>query len=153
MTRLLFVCHCPSENTRALRDAAITSIESLALVDFELRAVAPLEAGPGDVDWCDGLLLGTTENFGAMAGLTKDFFERIYYHCLDSRQGLPYASYIRAGEDGTGTALGIGRIATGLRWKPVRDPLILQGAWQHDFADQVSEIAMTIAAGLEAQIF
>ncbi len=48
---------------------------------------------------------------------------------------------------------GIGRIATGLRWKSVSDPLVLQGQWQHHFEDQVEELAMTIAAGLDAQIF
>ena len=39
------------------------------------------------------------------------------------------------------------------RWKPVSDPLVLQGQWQHHFEDQVEELAMTIAAGLDAQIF
>ena len=153
MTRLLFVCHCPSENTRSLRDAAIESINSLPLDGFELRTLAPIDAGPGDVEWCDGILMGTTENFGAMAGLTKDFFERIYYPCLESRQGLPFALYIRAGEDGTGTNQGIGRIVSGLRWRFVSDPLILKAAWRPEFEQQVGELAMTIAAGLDAQIY
>jgi hypothetical protein len=153
MTKLLFICHCPSENTRALRNAAIASIDTLALADFELRTMAPRDAGPHDVEWCDGLLMGTTENFGAMAGLTKDFFERTYYPCLEVSQGLPFALYIRAGEDGTGTAEGIGRIVTGLRWKSIDDPLVLKGKWQHGFEDRVGELAMTIAAGLDAQIF
>jgi multimeric flavodoxin WrbA len=153
MTRLLFICHCPSENTRALRSAALKAVDTLALADFELRTLAPTDAGPHDVEWCDGLLMGTTENFGAMAGLTKDFFERIYYPCLSSTQGLPFSLYTRAGEDGSGTVQGIGRIATGLRWKSVSDPLVLQGQWQHHFEDQVEELAMTIAAGLDAQIF
>ena len=153
MTRLLFVCHSPSDNTRALRDAATVSIASLELADFELRTLSPGDAHTDDVEWCDGLLMGTTENFGGMAGLTKDFFERIYYPCLESRQGLPFALYIRAGEDGTGTAEGIARIVTGLRWKLIDDPLILKGQWQPDFEDNARELAMTIAAGLDARIF
>ena len=153
MTKLLFICHCPSENTRALRNAALSAIHSLSLDDAELRTLAPRDADVNDVEWCDGILVGTTENFGAMAGLTKDFFERIYYPCLESRQGLPCALYIRAGEDGTGTAEGIGRIFTGLRWKPIDDPLILRGEWRDDFESLVSELAMTIAAGLDAEIY
>ena len=153
MTRLLFVVHAPSENTKALRDAAVRAIEELDLDDFVLRVRASPEAAAGDVDWCDGLLLGTTENFGYMAGLTKDFFERIYYPCLESRQGLPIALYIRAGEDGRGTRDGIGRITTGLRWKYVGDPLILRGRYTPAFEDQVAELAMTLAAGLDAAIF
>ena len=79
-----------------------------------------------------------------MAGRTKDFFERIYYPCLESTQGLPAALYIRAGEDGTGTRQAIERIVTGL---------ILRGKWDPGFGKQVGELAMTIAAGLDADIF
>ena len=44
------------------------------------------------------VLIGTTENFGYMSGLVKDFFERIYYSCEGELQGLPYAVYIAPGE-------------------------------------------------------
>lgn len=153
MARLLFVCHCPSDNTRLLRDAAVSAIEGLELDDLELATKASCDAGPGDIEWCDGILLGTTENFGYMAGLTKDFFERIYYPSLESSRGLPTALYIRAGEDGRGTRDGIGRITTGLGWKYVEAPLILRGEWQEQFTAQVGELAMTIAAGLDAGIY
>jgi multimeric flavodoxin WrbA len=153
MTKLLFVSHCPSANTVALRDAAASAIETLGVEDLELRSLASLDADADDVSWCDGILLGTTENFGYMAGRTKDFFERIYYPCLESTQGLPAALYIRAGEDGTGTRQAIERIVTGLRWKLVADPLILRGKWDPGFGEQVAELAMTIAAGLDADIF
>ena len=126
MKRLLFVVHAPSANTCTLRDAAVAAIEGLGLDGIDLDVKAPQDAMAEDVAACHGLLLGTTENFGYMAGLTKDFFERIYYPCLDSKQGLPIALYIRAGEDGRGTRESIGRITTGLRWKYVSDPLILR---------------------------
>ena len=153
MTHLLFVAHCPSDNTRALRDAAVASIAGMSLDSMELRTKAPLETDASDVDWCDGVLIGTTENFGYMAGLIKDFFERIYYPCLESNEGLPIALYIRAGEDGRGTRESIGRITTGLRWKYIDEPLILRGKWQDEFPEQVAELAMTLAAGLDAGIY
>ena len=153
MTKLLFVAHYPSDNTTALHDAAASAIDTLGVEDLELRSRAPLDADASDVLWCDGILLGTTENFGYMAGRTKDFFERIYYPCRESTQGLPAALYIRAGEDGTGTRQAIERIVTGLRWKFVADPLILRGKWDPGFPGQVGELAMTIAAGLDADIF
>ena len=153
MARLLFVCHCPSANTQQLRDAAVAAIEAMELDALELRTKAPLEADASDIEWCDGVLIGTTENFGYMAGLIKDFFERIYYPCLESNEGLPVALYIRAGEDGRGTRDSIGRITTGLRWKYIDEPLILRGDWQDEFPEQVAELAMTIAAGLDAGIY
>lgn len=153
MIRILFVSHCPSANTEALRNAALAGIKSLHLSGVEVVAKNPLETDASDVIDCDGILVGTTENFGYMAGLIKDFFERIYYPCLESKQGLPVALYIRAGEDGRGTRSSIEKILTGLRWKPISESLILRGAYDDSFEEQVAELAMTMAAGLEADIF
>ncbi len=153
MSRLLVVCHCPSANTAQLRDAAVSAIQEMDLDDVELRSKSPLETSSEDIEWCDGILLGTTENFGYMAGLTKDFFERIYYPCLETAQGLPMALYIRAGEDGRGTSAAISKITTGLRWKNINEPLILRGKYRPEFTEQVAELAMTLAAGLDAEIF
>ena len=151
--KLLVVTHCPSANTERLREAALDGIRSLSVNNLQIDSRSPQTAHSADVENCDGILIGTTENFGSMAGLTKDFFERIYYPCLETRQGLPAALYIRAGEDGSGTRTGIEKILTGLRWKLIAEPLILRGSYQAEFNDQVSELAMTMAAGLDAGVF
>lgn len=154
MSRILAVCHCPSTNTATLRDAALAAMQGLDCDNnLEVRSISPLEADADDVEWCNGILLGTTENFGYMAGLTKDFFERIYYPCLESSQGLPVALYIRAGEDGRGARTAINKITTGLCWKYISEPLILRGKYRSQFTGQVTELAMTLAAGLDAEIF
>lgn len=150
---VLFVSHCPSDNTAELRDSALAGIKSLGLENIEVVSKSPLETNSDDVEACDGIIIGTTENFGYMAGLIKDFFERIYYPCLESKQGLPLGLYIRAGEDGRGTRAGIEKITTGLRWKLISETLILRGKYRPDFKEQVAELAMTMAAGLDAEIF
>ncbi|MUG33368.1 flavodoxin family protein [Psychrobacter sanguinis] len=149
---LLIVAHAPSPNTQKLAQAAFDGANHSDL-DVTVILKSPQETQPGDVLAADALLLGTTENLAYMAGLTKDFFDRCYYPVLDKKQGLPFAVYIRAGHDGIGTKRALQTITTGLRWEWVQQALILQGEWQDVFAEQVAELAMTLAAGVEAGIY
>ena len=150
MPNLLFVNHAPSPNTRALRDAAIAAA-SQGNVRLDVRD--SLDADEKAVLACDGILIGTTENFGSIAGLTKDFFERIYYPCLQETEGLPFAAYVRAGQDGAGSLVAIDRITTGLRWRPAQPPLLLKGDFDQSFLDDVTVLAETFAAGLDLGVF
>jgi hypothetical protein len=149
--RLLIVAHAPSDNTRTLREAVERGARSET--DIDVRVVAPLEAGPDDALAAQAIILGTTENLGYMSGALKDFFDRSYYPCLEKTQGMPYALYIRAGSDGTGTRRGVETITTGLRWRAVQEPLICRGAWDTTFAAQCEELGAAMAAGLAAGIF
>ncbi|MCE8028144.1 flavodoxin family protein [Billgrantia desiderata] len=152
MKRLLIVAHAPSPNTHRLRDAAMRGACHPDIDAVEAVVKAPLEAGPDDVLNCDAILLGTTENLGYMSGALKDFFDRSYYPVLEQKQGLPCALYVRAGHDGTGTRRAVESIVTGLRWRWVQEPLILRGEWQDDFIEQVEELGLYLAAGLEAGV-
>jgi len=149
---LLIVAHVPSDNTRRLRDAVVKGATGPDISGVELRTLIPFEAKPDDVLWADAIILGTTENLGYMSGALKDFFDRIYYPCLELTQGKPYAAYIRAGHDGTGTKRGIETIVTGLRWRAARDPLICRGEWQEAFVGQCEELGALMAASLEAGV-
>lgn len=153
MHNLLLVTHCPSDNTAKLRDAVIRGVNHPDISAVSLRSLAPLDATAADVLWADALILGGTENFGYMAGRVKDFFERIYYPCLDKTQGLPFALYIRAGTDGEGARNSIERIVTGLKWRHVQPPLICQGDFQEIFLTRCEALGTTLAAGLEAGVF
>ena len=152
MKQLLIVAHAPSPNTLRLRAAAERGADHPDIDAVSVVVKAPLDAGPDDVRACDAILLGTTENLGYMSGALKDFFDRSYYPVLEEKQGLPCALYIRAGLDGTGTRRAVESIVTGLRWRWVQEPLILHGEWQETFVEQVEELAMAMAAGLEAGI-
>jgi len=148
---ILFIAHAPSPNTMALRDAACASITRDS--DVRLITKSPFDCTHDDALAADGIIIGTTENIGAMAGATKDFFDRSYNQLLDVTAGKPVAVYIRAGLDGTGTKLGVSAIITGLRWRLVADPLILKGEWQDDFTDAAAELALTLAAGVELGLY
>ncbi len=154
MTRkLLIVAHVPSPNTIALRDAVVAGASSSDITGIEVVSKTPFEAGPEEVLACDGIILGTTENLGYMSGALKDFFDRTYYGVIEEKQGLPLGVYIRAGLDGTGTRRAIESITGGLRWKLVQEPMILHGKWQDGFTQQVEELGLAMAAGLEAGVF
>lgn len=120
---------------------------------IEVMLKQPLESGPQDVLAADAIILGTTENFGYMSGALKDFFDRTYYPCLEKTGSLPFAVFIRAGNDGRGALVSIERIVKGLAWRQVQEPLICRGEWQPSFVDQCEELGMTVAAGIEAGIF
>lgn len=150
MKRLLLVAHAPSPNTRRLRDAVLAGARSDEVEAVEVVCRAPLEAGPQDVLACDAIILGTTENLGYMSGALKDFFDRIYYPCLEQTQGLPFAFYVRAGHDGTGTRRAIESITTGLRWRLVQAPLICRGDYREEFETRCRELGLSVAASLDA---
>ncbi|MEP3588430.1 MAG: flavodoxin family protein [Marinobacter sp.] len=150
MKRLLIVAHAPSPNTLRLREAVASGARHPDIETVEVVVKAPLEAGPEDVLACDAIILGTTENLGYMSGALKDFFDRSYYPCLEETQGLPFAFYIRAGHDGTGTRRAIESITTGLRWKLVNEPLTCGGEYKEEFAEQCEELGMYVAASLDA---
>ena len=83
----------------------------------------------------------------------KDFFDRTYYSVINETQGLPYALFIKAGSDGEGALRSIERLVTGLKWKAVLPPLIVTGELTDDDLEGCHELGLTLAAGLEAEVF
>lgn len=148
--KLLIVAHAPSPNTLKLREAVEKGACHGDIENVDVKVLAPLDAGPDDVLDCHAIILGTTENLGYMSGALKDFFDRSYYPCLEKTQGLPFAYYIRAGHDGTGTQRAIESITTGLRWKRIQEPLLCRGEFQEAFPEQCQELGLYVAASLDA---
>ena len=151
--RLLIVAHAPSPNTLAMRDSIAEGACHDDIQGVQVIVKSPLEANPEDVLGSDGLILGTTENLGYMSGALKDFFDRSYYPLFDKTDGFPYALYIRAGLDGTGTRRGVESIANGLKWRAVQEPLLCRGTYNDGFLMDCRILGMTMCAGLEAGIF
>lgn len=147
--KLLIVSHTPSENTQALTEWVA---QGAARGNVSVELSQPLQTGPQPVLDADGIILGTTENFGYMSGAMKDFFDRIYYACLDQTRGMPYAVFIRAGQDGLGAQSSIERIVTGLGWRAVQEPLICKGELS-GFEDSCRQLGELMAIGLEQEIF
>lgn len=150
---LLVVVHAPSPNTQKLLAAFESGVQTAQAENVELIVKSPFDADAHDVQKANALVLGTTENLGYMSGALKDFFDRIYNPCLERTRGMPYAAYIRAGLDGTGTRRAIESISGGLGWRAVQAPLVLKGDWQDAFVDQCRELGAALAVGLDSGIF
>lgn len=116
--------------------------------DIELRVLPALEAGVDDLLWASGLLIGTPEHFGYMAGALKDFFDRTFYPTQGRVEGLPYAIFVSAGNDGTGAVTSIERIALGYRWKQCAEPLLVKGDPGAADLQKCVELGQLMAAGL-----
>jgi multimeric flavodoxin WrbA len=121
--------------------------------DVELRPLSALSAGIEDLLWAHGLLIGTPEHFGYMSGAVKDFLDRTFYPAEGKVDGLPYAIFVSAGNDGTGASSSIERIALGYKWKRIAEPLIVKGQPTAAALDLCRELGQTMAAGLSAGIF
>lgn len=154
MKTLVIIAHAPSPNTCLLRDSVEAGVREAGAEDLRIQTLPPLEAKAEDVLAADGVILGTTENLGYMAGAMKDFFDRTYYALLEEKQGMPYGLYVRAGQDGTGTLRAMDSIVTsGLRWRPIQDPILCKGPWTQDFIPPCKELGQLMAAGLDAGVF
>ena len=145
--------HSQSGGAETMAEAVIAGATDADIDGVELRIRTPLGASDEDVLWADALILGTPENFGYMSGALKYFFDRVYYPCLERTQGLPYALFVKAGNDGSGAVSSITRITTGLRWREVQEPIVVVGEVESIHLEACREMGMALAAGLEAGVF
>jgi multimeric flavodoxin WrbA len=143
---LIFAGHAGGR-THTMVDAVKRGVAE-AGEEVEFRALPALEAGIQDLLWANGLLIGTPEHFGYMAGAIKDFFDRTFYPAQSRVDGLPYAIFVSAGNDGTGAVSSIERIALGYRWKKCAEPLIIRGEPSAEDLRCCSELGQMLAAGL-----
>ncbi len=153
MVNVLVVSNCPSENTKQLHTAVVRGCQHEDLTDINVRGLESWDADANDVTWCDGIIIGTTENFGYMSGAIKDFLERIYYPCLELTEGKPVGLYVKGGLDGQGAKTSVERILIGLKWKFIQPPLVMKGDFQPSFIENCETLGTTMAAGLDAGVF
>jgi hypothetical protein len=160
---LLIVWHSRTGGSRQM--AAAVERAALAQGGVTVHKRAARSTRPEHVLAASGLIFVGPENLAGLSGPLKDFFDRCYYPLLDRCPGMPYAALICAGSDGAGAHRQLARIAQGLRWKAVCEPLIVNTRAQSPAAilarkrigaedlARCAEIGATLAAGLALGIF
>ncbi len=150
--------HSRSGSTARLRDAFLEGAAEGAAADPEapvrVRSLGVLDAGPDDVAAAAGVALLSPTNFGYMAGLTKDFLERIFYPCLEAAVVRPWALVVKGDTDLSGGVSSIERIVeAGMHWKRIAPPLQVLGPIGQEHLDAAWELGATFAAGLGAGLY
>jgi NAD(P)H-dependent FMN reductase len=158
MKRLLIVYHTQFGGTARLAEAAARGARQIDDVETIVKRAA--DAGMDDLLHCDAMIIATSENFGSLSGMVKDFLERVYYPCEGKVEGRPYTVLVCASNDGAGAMLQTDRIATGLRLRKVHPGTIYRSglvAQAHTVPDATlaacAEIGATLAAGLSSGIY
>lgn len=155
---ILVVSHSRTGSTARLRDALLAGIADAAGEGADVGAVA-LEvtaAGLDDVLGAGAVVFATPARFGALAGLTKDFLERIYpwfEEVPDVRPGMPWSAIAKGASDPTGAVRDLERILIGLRWRQVLPPLVVTGDIAEHHLTAAHELGATLAAGLDAGLW
>ncbi len=149
---LLIVYHTQTGNTLKLAEAARRGAAQFA-DEVEVRFLTAFQAGLDDLLWCHGLLLGTPENFGCLSGGMKDFLDRTYYPAQGKVEGLPYAMFVSAGNDGTGAVAAMERIARGYALKKIHEPVIARQAVSPAHLAACEELGQALAGGLAFGVF
>lgn len=153
MKHLLIVYHTKTGNTGRLARAAFAGATSEDAGGVEVRFVTARQAGPRDLLWAHGLLIGTPEYLGYMSGAMKDFIDRTFYEVEGKLQPLPCGIFISAGNDGSGALRAIRRVIGGYPFEEVQEPVVAQGPVTEEHVARCHELGMALAAGLEAGIF
>lgn len=151
MAKILIVYHSQTGNTKRMAEAVREGVLSIEAAEVMMKTAG--EAGIDDLLDCEGIALGTPENFGYMSGAVKDFFDRTFYPAEGKVFRKPYVVFISAGNDGTGALNSIERIALGYKFKKVYEPVISRGVLTPETLDKCRELGQVLAGGIDAGIY
>lgn len=151
MSRLLIVYHSKNGTTAQMAQAVYRGAAHPD-ISADVKFCLAQQAGVDELLWCNAVIFGTPENFGYMSGALKDFFDRTYYPLEGKIEGLPYAVFISAGNDGSGALTSLQRIVRGYPLKEAHPPVISRGGVTAEILDQCEELGMYMAAGVEAGV-
>lgn len=160
MPRLLIVHHSPTPAVQSLTDAVAAGAQDPALAGVDVVLRPALEASADDVRAADGIVLGTSANFGYMSGALKHFFDTTFLHvggALSAGGGaaagggggggrLPFGLYVHGRYDTTGAVRSVLAITGALPWRQAAATLEVLGDVDAGRLEAAYELGGTIAA-------
>jgi flavorubredoxin len=123
MKNLLIVYHSQSGNTEAMAKAIA---EGARAAGANVALKKAVEANAADILNCDAVAIGTPNYFGYMAGMVKDFFDRIWATVREKMADKPYMVFGSYGGGGTVAIGTVEHICDGLKMKKICEALSAQ---------------------------
>ncbi len=156
--RLLVVHHSPTPTVRSLTDAVVAGAHDDAIEGVEVVLRPALEARAADVLAADGVLLGTTANFGYMSGALKHFLDTIFLEvggalADDGSAGgsagarrTPWGLWVHGRYDTEGAVRSVSTIVSALPWTQAAEVLAVVGDVGEAERQAAYELGGTLAA-------
>ena len=121
MKKVLIIYHSQSGNTEAMAEAVYEGVKAKGATAVLKRAV---DAGVEDILGCDIIAIGTPNYFGYMAGMVKDFFDRVWASVRDKVGNKPYVTFGSKGGGGAQALDTVERICDGLKMVKAFDGIL-----------------------------
>jgi flavorubredoxin len=123
MKKILVIYHSQSGNTEAMAKAIVEGGKG-AGATVTLKKAA--DAGVDDLLNCDAVVIGTPNYFSYMAGMVKDFFDRVWGTVRGQMQNKPYAVFGSYGGGGLPAIESVEKICDGLGMKRMYESIGVQ---------------------------
>lgn len=157
MPRLLVIHHVPTPSLHALGDAVVAGARDPEIAGVEVVVRAALEASADDVLAADGVVLGTSANFGYMSGALKHFFDTTFLRlggalsddgsaAAGGTRRLPYGLWVHGRYDVTGAVRAVQSIVKALGWQQAAPLLEVLGEVGEAEREAAYELGATLAA-------
>ena len=123
MKNLLIIYHSQTGNTEAMAKAIAEGGKGAGATVTLKKAI---DAGVDDLMGCDAVVIGTPNYFSYMAGMVKDFFDRVWATVRGQMENKPYAVFGSYGGGGLPAIESVEHIFEGLGMKKVCDSIGVQ---------------------------
>ena len=142
MAKLLIIYYSQSGNTEAMATAMAEGASSAGATVVQKMAV---DATGEDLLSCDAVAIGTPNYFSYIAGIMKDFFDRVFYTIRGKVDDKPYAAFGSAGGGGKGALDSVDGICRSLRLKKAFDSVVATGKPSSEVLEECKGLGRKLA--------
>ena len=142
MKKVLIVYHSQGGNTAAMARVLSEGATATGATVVLKRAV---DANAEDILGCDIVAIGTPNYFGYMAGLVKDFFDRVWATIRDKVENKPYVTFGSKGGGGAQALDSVERICNSVGLSKIFEGIITTGKPSAKVFDDCEELGKKLA--------